>query len=130
MKKIIIFIFLIITFTSCYDSLTSAERKSGERKSEIDNDYEIADLFLMFDAEKIGLISIIKDVPVEKTNSVLRDYLALTFNSKYTYDEDPDLVVKSIDSIAIKNNLSKKLTASIIFSYKYEMITSDEKINE
>ncbi|NCT17249.1 MAG: hypothetical protein GW771_03310, partial [Flavobacteriia bacterium] len=101
--------------------------ESEKKKSEIEKDYEFADMLLMFEGEKIGLLSIIKDVPSEKIHAVLRDYKAKTMsNSSYYSLEDPNYLVNLIDTIATKNNLSKKLTASIIFSYKYEMITEDE----
>ena len=44
--------------------------------------------------------------------------------------ENPEYIVKVVDTIARKNNLSKKITASIIFSYQYEMITRDEIVED
>ena len=86
-------------------------------------------MFLEYDAEKIGLISIIKHVPYVKANSVLRDYLAKT-SLNFSIMENPEYIVKVVDTIARKNNLSKKITASIIFSYQYEMITRDEIVED
>ena len=135
MKRILLIV-LITTFISC-DKLNSSEPSTTEadesinekEQSTIERDYHIADMFLKFDSEKIGLISIIKDVPQEKANSVLRDYLAKTITSVETM-KDSDYIVKVVDTIAEKNDLSKKLTASIIFSYQYEMITRDEIIDD
>jgi len=82
-------------------------------------------MFLQSDSEKIGLISIMKDIPQKKTMAVLRDYLAITFN----HYEDHNYIINLVDTIAKKNGISKKLTASIVFSYKYEMFTKDEIID-
>jgi hypothetical protein len=76
------------------------------------------------------LLSIIKNVPYNQANSILRDYLAKTLDFSQSTMENPEYIVKIIDTIAQNNNLSKKLTASIIFSYQYEMITKDEIIDE
>ncbi|NCP83922.1 MAG: hypothetical protein GW823_03290 [Bacteroidetes bacterium] len=126
MKKLILLCFIMIFF-SCNNKSSEKLSESEKKKSEIEKDYEFADMLLMFEGEKIGLLSIIKDVPSEKIHAVLRDYKAKTMsNSSYYSLEDPNYLVNLIDTIATKNNLSKKLTASIIFSYKYEMITEDE----
>lgn len=127
MKKIILLSLVALFYSACNNS-TSTNKEPEKSQTELD--YEIADMFLEFDAEKIGLISIIKDIPQEKANSVLRDYLAKTFRSTIQTMEDPSYVVKVIDTIANENDLSKKLTASIIFSYQYEMITRDEIIED
>ena len=121
------FLILITTFISCNESNSQEPSERNTEKSAIERDYDIADMFLKFDSEKIGLISIIKNVPQEKANAVLRDYLAKTMTSIQSM-EDQNYIVKVVDTIAKKNNLSKKLTASIIFSYQYEMITRDEII--
>ncbi|MDB9755929.1 hypothetical protein OAB20_06555 [Winogradskyella sp.] len=126
MKKFI----LLLIITAIFNSCNSSSKNNEPEKTKTEADYEIADMFLEYDAEKIGLISIIKNVPHEKANSILRDYLAKTYGSGLLSMENTDYVVKVIDTIAQKNNLSKRLTASIIFSYQYEMITRDEIIEE
>ena len=69
-------------------------------------------------------------MPYEITNSVIKDYLNSYISSEMLFGEKNHLdFFKVIDSIAVKNKISRKLTASIIYSYQYEMITSDE-INE
>lgn len=109
-------------------SCSSSSKDTEKTKSKTIMDYETADMLLEYDAEKIGLISIIKDIQLEKTNSVLRDYLAKTHDLSSLTTENPDYIVKVIDTVARKNNLSIKIVATIIFSYKYEMITKDEII--
>mgnify|MGYP003677954790 CR=1 FL=1 len=126
MKNILPLFLIVLLICSCNSS--TKEKEPTKSKTEID--YEIADMFLEYDAEKIGLISIIKDIPHEKANSVLRDYLAKTYGSTMLTLENPEYVVKIIDTIARKNNLPKKITASIIFSYQYELITRDEIVED
>ena len=48
----------------------------------------------------------IKDIPQEKVNAVLRDYLAKTVGSTYQTMADPNYIVKVVDTISEKNNLS------------------------
>jgi hypothetical protein len=129
MKKIMFFAVLMICI-ACNNS--SKEKSSNENEiTELEKYYEVADMFLEFDAEKVGLLSIIKEIPQEKANSVLRDYLAKTLGSSMLFSmEDPKYIVKVVDTIAKENGLSKKMTASIIFTYRYEMITEDEIIEE
>lgn len=126
MKKIIFLSIVLISFYSC----NSSSSKKEPKKSQAELDYEMADDFLEYDAEKIVLLSIIKNVPHNKANSVLRDYLAKSYGSDFSLMENPDYVAKTIETIAQKNNLSKKITASIIFSYQYEMITREEIMDE
>jgi hypothetical protein len=126
--KIMIFFSVILTLTACNNSQNDKPSDQTE-KSELERNYEIADMFLEFDSEKVGLLSIVKDISQEKANSVLRDYLAKTLGtSSFRSMKDPTYIVKVVDTIAKENGLSKKMTASIIFSYQYEMITEDEII--
>ncbi len=128
MKKIMFFAVLMICI-ACNNS--SKEKSSNENEiTELEKYYQVADMFLEFDAEKVGLLSIIKEIPQEKANSVLRDYLAKTLGNSMFSLEDPKYIVKVVDTIAEENGLSKKMTASIIFTYQYEMITEDEIIEE
>lgn len=125
MKNVILFLVLTIVFSSCNSVLN--ERK----KSKIEVAYVNADMYLEYDARKIGLISIINNVPHKQANSVLRDYLAkVVYNDSIISWASPDYIIKVVDTIAQKNNLSKKLTASLIFSYQYEMITREDIIEE
>lgn len=122
MKNIIILFLLSVIFYSC----NRTSNKNKPIKSIMEVNYELADEYLESDIEKIGLLSVSINIPIEKSYSVLRDYIAKTHNIKEM--KNPDYYVKVVDTIAINNNLSKKITASIIFSYKYEMITRNEII--
>ena len=126
MKNIRPLFLIVLLVCSC----NSSTKEKEPTKSKAEMNYEFADMFLEYDAEKIGLISIIKNVPHEKANSVLRDYLAKSYGSFMFIRGNPEYVVKVVDTIARKNNLSKKITASIIFSYQYEMITREEIVED
>jgi len=129
MKTINLIIF-ILTMTSCSNSedINSEDtKKNNETKTDLEICYEMADMSLKYDSEKIFLISIIKGIPYKKTNSILKEYIAKTdYYEYYKTDKSPQSFIKLVHTISNTNNLSKKLTASIIFSYKYEMITKEE----
>ena len=127
MKKLLLIITLI-SFISCSESNLSKSKAIEEEKSkdEILNDF--TEIVSNLRSEKITLISIIIDIPKDKTNSVIKEYLAK--DSYLLRMEDPNYIEKIVDTIARKNNLSNKLTASIIFAYKYEMVTKNDIVDE
>jgi hypothetical protein len=132
MKKIIL-VSLLLVFYACGDSSTKnneSSKNSKEKMSREDVNYFFVDIELSENAEKIGLISILKDIHPEKGNVVLRDYLAKTSAIFYQFEKEPSFFVNVVDTLAAKHNLSKKIIASIIFSYKYEMVTKDEIIDD
>lgn len=116
----------ILIISSCNHTSHEKPTEPVVEKTKLERAYEVADYELKNDAEKIILLSIIKDIPNEKAVSVLRDYLARTRRLR----EDSNYIVKVVDTIAKKNNLSRRLTAAIIFSYQFEMVTKDEIIEE
>jgi len=124
MKNLIILILSVIFYSCDYSS------SKTERKYESANDQLFVELMMGFDGEKIGLLSIIKQVPYEQVNSVISDYLTDSFKHLIIKQNNPEYFVNLVDSIALKNNLSRELTASIIFSYRYEMITKEEIVDE
>lgn len=129
--KNFIYLFLIVVLSSCSNSSAESKVKDVEQKPVLERKSYIIEMFLKSDAEKIGLLSVIKNVPQEKTNSVLREYLLKTFISEeFKANKNSEYIEKLVDSIAIKNKLPSILTASIIFSYKYEMTTKDEIIDD
>ena len=88
----------------------------------------MADIELETTAEKIALLSTIKGFPIENSQSVLRDYLAKTWQNQFS--NDPNFYLKLIDSVSTINNLSLKETAAIIFAFRYEMVTEEEILEE
>ena len=120
-------ILILITFSSC-NNLSQGESEVRVNKK-TKNDNPVGSDILEFEKEKIALLSILKDLPYEKTNSVIKDYLNCNISVEMVFGEkNPNEFFKVIDSIAVKNKISRNLTASIIYSYQYEMIKSDEII--
>jgi hypothetical protein len=75
------------------------------------------------ESEKLMLLSILKKIPQDTLRLVLREYLKA--NPEYL----DGLGVNKADnlySISQKYHISKFKIASIIFSYKYEMLTKEE----
>lgn len=127
MKYLLILILVILS--SCNNLSKSESDESKIKKVEKENPVEFD--ILEFEKEKIALLSVIKEIPYDKTNSVIKDYLNSDISTEMFFgDKNPNNFFKVIDSIAVKNKISRKLTASIIYSYQYEMITSDEIIEE
>lgn len=120
-----ILLLLLTVSISCANSSDVKPKIIQENKSETELSYELTELLLEFETEKITLISISKGVPIEKTKTILQYYLSNKINSEILSNEDPEYFSNLIDTIAKQNSISKKLTASIIFNYQYGMNTDD-----
>ena len=98
--------------------------REGEPKKELTNTnnqtdkYWLADAELESEQEKITLLSILKNTSKDSITLILRDYLLHTENESVPYE-------KTINIISQKYNLPSRKVASIVFSYKYEMLTND-----
>ena len=129
MKKLILILLFIPL--SC-NNISEQNNTEISEINESEDKNNIGDILLGFESEKIALMSIIKEINVEKTFSVLSDYLNKWWENGYfqSPNVDPIYIDKVIDTIAKENGISKKMTASIIFMYEFEMITEDEIIDE
>ena len=129
MKKLILILLFIPL--SC-NNISEQNNTEISEINESEDKNNIGDILLGFESEKIALMSIIKEINVEKTFSVLSDYLNKRWENGYfqSPNVDPIYIDKVIDTIAKENGISKKMTASIIFMYEFEMITEDEIIDE
>lgn len=127
MNKLFFFIIPLIFF-SCSnknnENSTTTEKESKSVKTEKETDKS----FFVNDAEKITLLCLSKNLPRKQVYSILRDYFDKTLLLQLD-EGDSEYYDKVIDTIARKNNLTKQKTASIIFSYQYELITSEEIID-
>jgi hypothetical protein len=114
-----------ILIISCRDEKIIEEKTEvvSNKKTEIANPYSLEDFILEEQSEKIVLLSIIKNIQQDTLRFVLREYLKenpeITATINKTYE-------KSIDAISKKYHISKPKIASILFSYRYEMLTKDE----
>lgn len=75
--------------------------------------------------EKIVLLSAIKGVPYDTLYLILRDYYS---QMDYLGNDDGNTLKNALTYTSEKHNLAKPKIASIIFSFKYEMLTQEEII--
>lgn len=105
-------------FFGCNDK--EPEKVAAKITAELPDPYRFADYELRTNSEKLMLLSILKKIPKDTLQLILRDYIKKNPLPEYV------TAVDNIDTIAQKYNISKFKIASIIFSYRYEMLTKDE----
>jgi len=127
MKTFFKLLTLLLFFYSCQQSKPKEERKKviteTEKFQKINKRIESR---LSFEKEKIILLSEVRKVHFDILNLILRDYYVITDtvsssdkNSKYIYQS-------AISEISEKYKISKSKIASLIFSFKYEMLSKEE----
>lgn len=121
MKKTFSYLLCLI-LVSCFNN---DKEKFAVEKEKLNNKNN--DTFFQNDIEKITLLSLSKNLPKEQVSSVLKDYYDKT-SLILINDESPEYISKVMDTIAKKNKLTIQKTASIVFSYQYELLTNDEII--
>ena len=113
----------LIVLSVFWVTYCSKEKKEPEKvltEKEIrENKYSSADSELEENQEKIALLSFIKNIPKDSINLIIREYLMET-------EYDDVFFEKNIEKVSKKYSMSSKKVASIIFSYKYEVLTKDE----
>ncbi len=119
MKKILLI--LIFMVFGCKDK--EPEKVIAKEPAKVVDPYSYTDFILSTDTEKLMLLSILKKIPQDTLRLVLREYLKAN-------PEDLDGLgvnkADNLDTISQKYHISKFKIASIIFSYKYEMLTEEE----
>ena len=122
MKKIIPFLLL---FIACNNNQTQKEvEKTKDKVKETSGLNDLTNYEVEHNPEKIALLSIIKEVPIDSVYMILNDYKS---KFKGGFDvEDKMKVERVIDSISQFRHMSRKRIASLIFSFNYELITKDE----
>lgn len=119
---------IIITFllaVACSNS--SSQDKKVER---IKRQYKTAEANLSDQKEKIALLSRIKHISYDSLYLILREYIVLSSDPVDTPDYEHFNYTNAIDTVSKKMNISKSRIASLIFSFKYELRTTDEIIEE
>ena len=91
--------------------------------------YANAEFELSYEKEKIVLLSSIKKTNYDTLYLVLRDYYVLTSDNTYSEDSIVFIYNKAINSISKNYNIPKSKVASLIFSFKYEMQTKEDVID-
>jgi hypothetical protein len=120
MKSIILLILTILSLNSCSHK---KEKKIISKSHKVADSYSQADSELEFENEKITLISIIHGIPKDSVHLILRDYLV---KNDLSFDIESKFAEKFIDTISKNRKMSKRKIASIIFNFKYEMLTKDD----
>ncbi|MBK7884590.1 MAG: hypothetical protein IPJ81_13010 [Chitinophagaceae bacterium] len=122
-------VFQIIFLFGIY-SCNSKKEKELTQKEKQQSLYNIAEIELSNQKEKIALLSFIKKIQYDTLYLILKDYYAQTWN--YSYKEDSVVINCSdvINSISKKYNFPKAKVANLIFNFKYEMQTKQDIIDE
>jgi len=124
MKYTIPFLIIIISVLSCHNSkpkkvLSKKEKQEQRAKDE-----------LSYYSEKIVLLSAIKKIPYDSLNLILTEYYTTTSDYTNSSDSSKFSTEKALNDISGKYHISKKRAASLIFSFKYEMLTKEEIADE
>ena len=127
MRTLFSLFILLLFFCSCQHSKPKEETKKRLSETEkLEKIYERIEDNLSYDKEKIILLAEIRKIPFDTLNFILRDYYVVTDtltssdkNSKYLYQS-------AIAKISDIYKIPKSKIASLIFSYKYEMLTKED----
>jgi hypothetical protein len=123
----LIIIITLFTFFSC-SKIAKKSDKPNKTKEEIA--VENAERELESQGEKIALLSVLKECHLDTTRLILKEYLYLNLQQKLYEDSIDFTTLDIIKNISKKTNIKPKKIASIIFSFKYEMLTRDDIIIE
>lgn len=127
MKTLLNLFTLLLFFCSCQDSKPKEETKKvipeteklEKANSRIEDD-------LSHEKEKIILLSEVRKISFDTLNLILRDYYVVT-DTVSNSDENSKFLFKSaIAKVSDRYKISKSKIASLIFSYKYEMLTKED----
>lgn len=105
----------------------SSEKEFTE-KEKLDAIYMSAKDELEDHTEKISLLASIKEQSYDTLYGIILDYHAITSDYELVTDSIAVISESAISSISRKYNLPKSKVASLVFSYKYEMQTKQEII--
>lgn len=122
MAKIIIVAYSILLLILICGCMTEKERQEEA--------YDQAASRLNKHFEKIVLLSSLEKVPYDTLFLILRDYDAEI--KKYNSNDDslPLVCKRTISTVSKKYHVPESRIASLLFSFKYEMQTKEEIIEE
>ena len=127
MKYLLLFLFLSQLFLTCNNP--EPEKKKKIVKSEaviLQEGITSIENKLKHEYEKINLLAEFRNIHFDTLKLIIRDYLVFTssyYDKEKTYEEK---YKSSISKLNLRYKYSKSNLASLIFSYKFEMITTDE----
>lgn len=127
MRPLFTLLILLQFFCSCQDSKPKKEKKEIISETEkLENLNENIERQLSYEKEKIILLSEIRKIPFDTVNFILRDYYVITDTVSSSDENSRQLFQNAIVKISNKYKISKSKIATLLFSYKYEMITKEE----
>lgn len=129
MKYILQVVLLISLLSSCNDpkpvkieapikEKTEAERLQ-DRVSNIKR-------YLDYEKEKINLLAEFHNLNFDTVNNIIKEYLVITLTVRSSDKNAKQIYQSAIAKISLSNKISKSKIASLLFSYKYEMITKKD----
>jgi len=127
MRTLFIFFNLLLFFCSCQHYKPKEETKkviTEAEKLQKFNDRIEDDL--SYEKEKITLLSEVRKISFDTLNLILRDYYVVTDTVSNSDENSKYLYQTAIAKISDRYNISKSKIASLIFSYKYEMLTKED----
>jgi hypothetical protein len=119
----------LIKITSLLLLIYSCNSDNKLKDKQVSN-LELADYEISSQEEKVALLASIKDVSFDTLNLILKDYYSKTSDYYSTNDSLAFIVDKTINSISKSYKMSKSTVASIIFSFKYEMQTKEDILDD
>lgn len=124
MKSTISILVILISVLSC-NNAKDKKVLSKKEKQELRAKDKLSDY-----SEKIVLLSALKKIPYDSLYLILTDYYAITSDYTNTSDSSKLYSKKAINDISGKYHITKRRVASLIFSFKYEMLTNEEIADE
>lgn len=127
MKTLLNIVTLLLFCCGCKDTKPKEEttrvlpetEKIEKANSRIEDD-------LSNEKEKIILLSEVRKISFDTLNLILRDYYVLTDTISDSDQNSKFLYQSAIAKISDRYKISKSKIASLIFSYKYEMLTKED----
>jgi hypothetical protein len=121
--KILAFTLIII---SCRNK--GSEHKLTQKEKENGTSFMVEE-DLSYQKEKIVLLSKIRNVGYDTLYAILKEYDIKTFDFSFS-DSLPIISNATIYDLSAKYHLSEQHIAALIFSFKYEMQTKEEIVEE
>ncbi len=120
MKLFFTFFILLLFICSC--SKSKSKKLTDKEKQEEASNEELSS-----QKEKIVLLAVIKRTSYDTLYLILKDYYVITADYLST-DSSRFYCEKAIELISEKYRIAKSKVASLIFSFKYEMLSKEEII--
>lgn len=135
MIKVKTFSVLILATLMILASCESESKNENNTYNEGIASDDLAEMELKFDKEKIYLLSVTREMSYDTVYQILKDYYKMEYGNLLSgdiglTDESIAKYEENIAEISKKYKLSKPKVASLIFSFKYEMRTADEIIED